>query len=126
MGSGFYSFEEAAARLGKSKRSLHVYVEQGRLKKLVEGGKKVLDRESVDLMAVDLQEGLQPMNRKTLFKLQSTVTKLAEEMRAVKHALELRDAPPYVRIRIAVWASSRRALPTEQSRIKTSSGLRTW
>jgi len=94
MGSGLCSFEEAAERLGKSKRSIHLYVAQGRLKKVNDGGKKVLDRESVDLMAVDLQESLQPMNRKTLFKIQSSVTRLEEEMRAVKHALELRDAPP--------------------------------
>ena len=57
MGSGFYSFNEAAERLGKSKRSLYVYVAKGLLKKRTENGRRVLDREDVDLMAVDIGAG---------------------------------------------------------------------
>lgn len=94
MGSGFYSFEEASKRLGRSTRSLHDYVKKGLIKKRIENGLPVLDREDVDLMAVDIGTDAPAVNRRTFLQMQTLLNKMSDEMRAVKHALGLRDALP--------------------------------
>ena len=94
MNPSSYTFAEAATRLCKSERTIHEYAKKGFLKKKIENGRVVLNREEVELLAVDVGVKQQPVNRKTVFKLQARLTKVEEEMRAVKHALELRDAPP--------------------------------
>jgi len=94
MGSGFYSFEEASKRLGRSTRSLHDYVKKGFLKKRLEDGHPVLDREDVDLMAVDMGIDAPSMNRKTFLQMQTLLEKTVNEVRALKHALGLRDVSP--------------------------------
>lgn len=94
MGSGFYSFEEASKRLGRSTRSLHDYVKKGFIKKRIENGLPVLDREDVDLMSVDIGTDAPSMNKRTFIQMQTQLSKMSDEMRAVKHALGLRDTPP--------------------------------
>jgi hypothetical protein len=94
MGSGFYTFQEAAKRLNRSTRSLHDYVKKGFLKKRMEDGQAVLDREDVDLMAVDMGVDAPSMNRKSFLQMQTLLEKTVNEVRALKHALGLRDVPP--------------------------------
>jgi len=94
MGSGFYSFEEASKRLGRSTRSLHDYVKKGLIKKRIENGLPVLDREDIDLMAVDIGTDAPSLNRRTFIQMQTRLNKMSDEMRAVKHALGLREALP--------------------------------
>jgi len=94
MGSGFYTFQEASKRLNRSTRSLHDYVKKGFLKKRLEDGQPVLDREDVDLMAVDMGVDAPSMNRKTFLQMQTLLEKTVNEVRALKHALGLRDVQP--------------------------------
>lgn len=94
MGSAFYSFDEAASRLGRAKRSVHDYVKKGFIKKRIEHGVPVLDKSDVDQLAVELGVDLPAMNRHSFFQMQSRLQKMEEQMKAVMHALELRDAPP--------------------------------
>ena len=93
MGSGNYTFEEAANRLGRSKRQVHNYVKSGFIRKVLESGQAVLVREDVELVAIDLGSDMPAMNRKTFLHLTSRVKRLEEEMITVKHILEIRDAP---------------------------------
>ena len=94
MGSGFYSIKEAALRLQKSERSVYEYIRNGFIKKTTVDGEVRLDREDVELMAVDAGVDAPSVNRKTIFQMQSQIKKLQDEMVAAKHALGLRDVPP--------------------------------
>ena len=91
MGRSFYSIPEAASRLGKSRRSIYHYVKQGLLKKEVQNGRQVVDREDVEQLASDLLSQAPVLNRKTMFHLANRVEKLENEMRAALGALEIRD-----------------------------------
>ena len=93
MGSGFMTFEEAANRLGRSKRSIHNYVKQGLLQRVMNSGNVVLRKEDVEQLAVDIGSDSPALNRKTFYLLQARLKKLEEEMVAVKHILEIRDSP---------------------------------
>ena len=93
MGSGFYSFEEAANRLGRSKRSIHSYVKQGLLKRVVNNGLVLLRKEDVEQLAVELGSDAPAMNRHSFFQIQSRLAKLENEMVTIKHILEIRDEP---------------------------------
>lgn len=94
MGSTlFYTYAEAANRLGKSKRSIHNYVKRGYIKSQTKDGNTVLSRHDVEQLAIELGSDLPAMNRKTFFQLQSRLQKLEEEMKTVKHILEIRDEP---------------------------------
>jgi hypothetical protein len=98
MGSGnngarTCSFEFAANRLQRSKRTVHTYVNQGFIRRITENGKVVLLLEDVEQLAVELGTDTPALNRKTFFQLSSRVKKLEDEMNAVKHILEIRDAP---------------------------------
>jgi hypothetical protein len=93
MGSGNYTIAEAANRLRRSKRQVHNYMNDGFLTRIVENGAVFLLREDVELLAVDLGTDMPALNRKTFFQLSAKVKRLEEEMTAVKHILEIRDAP---------------------------------
>lgn len=94
MGSGFYTFEEAATRLGRSKRSLHDYVKKGLIKKRLNGRESVLDREDVELLASEQGTDYPSLNKKTFLKAQTRLQKLEDEMKMVKHILQIRDVQP--------------------------------
>lgn len=94
MGSGFYSIKEAALRLNKSERSVYGYIKNGFIKKTTVDGQARLDREDVDLLAVDLGSDAPALNRKTFFQMQSQLKKLQDQMGAVMHILEMRSVPP--------------------------------
>lgn len=93
MGSEFYSFEEAANRLHRSKRSIHTYVKQGFIRREHRDGKIVLRSDDVEQVAVELGADMPAFNRKNFFHLMQRLRKLEEDMTVVRHALEIRDNP---------------------------------
>lgn len=93
MGSAFLSFEEAANRLGRSKRSIHNYVKRGFIKRTLHGGDVVLRREDVEQLAIELGADMPAMTRHSFFRMQARLDKLENEMTTVKHILEIRDEP---------------------------------
>lgn len=93
MGSVFYTFDEAARRLGRSKRTIHNYIKQGFLNRVVDNGAILLRREDVEQLAVDLGSDAPALNRKTVYELQSRIRKLEQDMSVVRMALQIRDNP---------------------------------
>ena len=91
--SEYYTFEQAANRLNRSKRSIHVYVKDGFIGKRRVDGQVVLLKEDVEQLAIEIGADMPAMNRKTFFQLQARIKKLEDEMHAVKHILEIRDQP---------------------------------
>lgn len=87
------TFEEAANRLGRSKRSVHNYVKQGFIKKGLLDGKVVLQRDDVEQLAIELGADLPAMNRKTFFQLQSRIQKLEEQMVLVQQMWGIQEKP---------------------------------
>lgn len=87
------TFEEAANRLGRSKRSVHTYVKQGFIRKSLLDGKVVLQREDIEQLAVELGADLPAMNRKTFFQLQSRIQKLEEQMVLVQQMWGIQEKP---------------------------------
>lgn len=87
------TFEEAANRLGRSKRSVHNYVKQGFIKRSMLDGKVVLQRDDVEQLAVELGADLPAMNRKTFFQLQSRIQKLEEQMVLVQQMWGIQEKP---------------------------------
>lgn len=94
MGSGFYTLEEAMQRLGRGRRSVFDYAKKGFIKRQVRAGRHVFDRESVDLLAVDLGADSPALTRRAFLQLETRTKKLEDEMRMVKHILEIRDVQP--------------------------------
>lgn len=130
MGSGFYSFEEAARRLGRSKRSVHNYVRDGFIKRRVENGVAVLDRADVDSLAVDQGVDLPAMNRKSFFQMQARLKKLEEEMTAVKHSLEIRDVqalrPDQITSMGMIQAAQTYLVTSERDEVWTTTLITQW
>lgn len=94
MGSGFYSVDEAAQALKCSSRSIRNYIKRGHLKKKVDGKRVLISKEDVELLRVEQEEDLPHLNRRTFLEMQTSLRKLEFEMRAVKHALDLREVTP--------------------------------
>lgn len=93
MGSSFYTFEEAAARLGCSKRTIHNHVKRGYLTKAVQDGRVVLRKEEVEQLAASTGADLPAMNRQSFFMLQTRVRRLEELVAVLQRALDIRDSP---------------------------------
>jgi hypothetical protein len=87
------TFEEAANRLGRSKRSVHTYAKQGFIKRSLLDGKVVLQRDDVEQLAIELGADLPAMNRKTFFQLQSRIQKLEEQMALVQQMWGIQEKP---------------------------------
>lgn len=94
MGSGFYTLEEAMQRLTRGKRSVFDYAKKGFIKRKMEAGRPVFDRESVDLLAVDLGTDSPALTRRAFLQMETRLKKIEDEMRMVKHVLEIRDVQP--------------------------------
>lgn len=94
MGRVFYSFDEAATRLGKSKRTIHNYVKKGLLRRVVEDGDVVLHREEVDQLADELGTDAPAMNRKTFLELVGRIRRLEEQMSVFRKMYGIEDRPP--------------------------------
>lgn len=93
MGSSFYTFEEAAARLGCSKRTIHNHVKRGYLTKSVQNGRVVLRKEEVEQLATSTGTDLPAMNRQSFFMLQTRMRRLEELVAVLQRALDIRDSP---------------------------------
>lgn len=96
MGSDFgifMTFEQAATRLGRSKRSIHTYVKNGFIRREVQGGEVVLLAEDVEQVAVDSGKDMPAFNRKNFFHLMQRLKKLEEDMSVMRHMLDIRDNP---------------------------------
>jgi excisionase family DNA binding protein len=93
MGSLFYTFTEAANRLGCSKRTIHNYVKRGYLRKSFHDGHVVLNREDVEQLANESGADLPALNRKNFAILMRRVLKLEQDMALCRRILEIRDDP---------------------------------
>ena len=93
MGSLFYTFTEAANRLGCSKRTIHNYVKHGYVRKSLQDGQVVLYREEVEQLANESGVDLPPFNRKNFSILMRKVLKLEQDMALCRRILEIRDDP---------------------------------
>jgi DNA-binding transcriptional MerR regulator len=93
MGRTFVTFEEAATRLGCSKRSIHSYVKKGLIRKKSENGAVVLYWEDVEQLAVDKGVDAPAMNRKNFITMMSRLQKLEQDMTVVRRMMEIRDDP---------------------------------
>lgn len=94
MGSpNYYTFQQAAERLQRSKRSLHYYVTNGRLKKLLVDGTPFLDATSVEEMAEELGTDKPVVNRSSIIRLQIEVQSLKEQVALLKRVYGVRDQP---------------------------------
>lgn len=93
MGSLFYTFTEAANRLGCSKRTIYNYVKHGYIRKSVQDGQVVLYREEVEQLANETGVDLPAFNRKNFSILMRKVQKLEQDMALCRRILEIRDDP---------------------------------
>lgn len=93
MGSLFYTFEEAAARLSCSKRTIHNHVKHGYLRKTNQAGKVVLHKEDVEQYAIDKGTDLPALNRKNVAFLEARIQRLERDMAVCKLVLDIRDNP---------------------------------
>lgn len=82
MGRVFCTFEEAAERLKRSKRTIHTYVKKGILRRTLDNGRVLLLVEEVEQLAQDEGTDTPALNRKTLLELMARVRHL-EEVTAV-------------------------------------------
>lgn len=94
MGRVFYTYEEAARRLGRSSRTIHNYVKKGLLRRAVDNGNVVLHREDVDQLAEEVGADLPAMNRKAFLELHARVRKLEEGMAVMRKMYGIEDRPP--------------------------------
>jgi DNA-binding transcriptional MerR regulator len=94
---------EAAARLGRSKRSITYYLKKGLLKREATRNRKVLLRpEDVEQLAEELGTDFPVINRRTIFQLNRRVMQLEEEMQTMKTmwaAMGLREEPLRMNVR---------------------------
>jgi len=93
LGSDFVSFDQAAERLGRTKRSIHSYVKRGLLRKSTYKGKSVLFRKDVEAFAASVGTDLPPVNRKALAMIVSRVEHLESDMAMVRRILSANDDP---------------------------------
>lgn len=91
MGSAFWSYTEAANRLGKTKRSIVNYVKRGLLTTRVQNGVNLIPREQVEQLAVDLGTGMPALNRQSFFELTAKVRKLEEIVAVMAEMLQLKQ-----------------------------------
>lgn len=91
MGSPNYTIQEAAGRLGKTRRMIYNYIEKGFLSRYQEGPHVMVSKEDVEMLAVELASEAPVVNRQTFFRLTTRVKTLENEMKAVLHALEMRS-----------------------------------
>ncbi len=93
MGRSFYTYDEAARRLQKSKRTVLNYIKKGLLRAVPQDGTRMIDKEDVETLAIDLGADYPVLNRVSVFRMMARLEKLENEMRTVTHILELKDDP---------------------------------
>ncbi len=94
MGSGsYYTFAQAAERLQRSKRSLHHYVQNGRLRKIIVDGAPSLEKEDVESLREEMLLESPTVNKKTIKTLQIEIQKLQMKVALLERIAEVRDKP---------------------------------
>jgi len=93
MGSAFCTVAEAAARLGKSKRTIWTYIDKGFLKRNLRDGKVHISRDEVEQLALELGTDFPTLSRKTFYELQSKVKALEVQMAMVQATWGASEAP---------------------------------
>lgn len=94
--SSLMTITEAANRLGRSKRSIHNYINKGFIRRKSVDGDVVVHREDVEQLAEELGTDFPALNRRTLFEINNRLRKLEEEMATVKQvwsSLGLQENP---------------------------------
>jgi predicted DNA-binding protein (UPF0251 family) len=112
MGSVFIRFDEAATRLGVSKRSIHNYLKKGLLRRSVQDGEVLLHKDEVEQLAVEMGADFPALNRKSFFQLMSRLQKMEERMTVVMRMLDIRDNPlrPNINEARALYAAAKESL----------------
>jgi hypothetical protein len=85
--------EEAANRLGCTKRSVHNYINRGFVRRVVRDGKTCVQREDVEQLALDKGTDFPAMSRKTMHELNHRIRKLEEQMALVQEAWGIQEKP---------------------------------
>lgn len=93
MGSEFYTLDEAANRLSRTKRMVQLYIKKGLLTRKLRDGKVVLLKSEVEQLAIDLGTDLPPLNRQTIIQLFNRVQKLENDMALMKIIWDIKDHP---------------------------------
>lgn len=93
MGSEFYTYEQAAQRLDRSKRMIYVYLEKGWLKRVHRDGEVVLSKDEVEQLALELGSDAPAMNRKSFMEVFSRLRKLEEDNAVFRRMWGMVDKP---------------------------------
>lgn len=93
MGSDFLSFDEAADRLGRSTRSVHLYVKQGLIRKERRAGEILLRKEDVEQLALEQDTDQPALTRRNFLSLIARVQRLERDMTVVRKTLNIQTEP---------------------------------
>lgn len=80
-------------RLGRSRRSIHYYIEKGFLTVKKQREKTLLSKDDVEQLAVELGTDLPALNRRNMFDLLTRVKKLEEQVAMVQAMWGLQEKP---------------------------------
>lgn len=125
LGSEFCSFDEAATRLERTKRTIHSYVKGGLLRKTVRGGKPVLYCKDVEQLRVELGSDMPAITRGTIFEMTTRIRKLEEEVAVFRriHGLKTEFSRPSKSEAEALFTAANRTL---QNNSWTLEEVETW
>jgi len=90
------TYDQAANRLGCTKRSVHNYIERGLLKRVVQSGKVLVRRDDVEQLAEESGTDFPALNKKTVYQMLSRLKKLEdryEMMTQIWDTLGLQEKP---------------------------------
>lgn len=110
MGSTVYTFEQAASRLKRSKRSVHNYVKKGLIRREFHDGMAGVS--AADVEDLVRQEAFPAMNRENWIELVSRVRRLEERYAVMSEIMGLRYNPlrPNKENSEELYRAARRAL----------------
>lgn len=91
MGSAFYTYEQAATRLNRSKRTIYLLIKKGMLRK--ESCNGVLGVSAVDVEDLATQTELPAMNKSNWDDLQIKVRRMEERMAVLTEILGFKSEP---------------------------------
>jgi hypothetical protein len=102
MGSGFstYTIDEAAALLGRTPKTIRLYIKEGFLRKGLDDSS--VRKEDVQSLVIEQDKALPALNKVNFFALLNRVRKLEEDMAVVRRALEIRTEPLRVKKEMAL------------------------
>jgi excisionase family DNA binding protein len=93
MGSDFVSVKEAAKLLKRTSRTVAAYQQRGLLRRVRVGKKVLIPKEDVETLAVEINDNLPPLSRRTFYQLFARVQYLETAVAILKKAAGFGDAP---------------------------------